>query len=161
MQHNAAPGPAQNGQRAALDAHRAAVLREAADVVGNDDDCECGGCDTCLPRKLADELRRLADEAATEKATPTGEATPADLTVYRASHDSIVMGLYTTAAEARKHCEAAERDAWDTPPTFAWTQDGEFGDAELTAWIGGKETETGYVVTALTVASKFDEEADA
>lgn len=44
-------------------ADRAAVLREAADFVGNDDDCDCGGCDTCVPNKLAIELRRLADEA--------------------------------------------------------------------------------------------------
>jgi hypothetical protein len=46
-----------------LDAYRAEVLREAADIVGNDDDCACGGCDTCVPRKLADQLRRMADEA--------------------------------------------------------------------------------------------------
>lgn len=40
MQHNAAPGPAQNGQRAALDAYRAEVrsdaFREAADAVEDD-----------------------------------------------------------------------------------------------------------------------------
>jgi hypothetical protein len=48
---------------AAADAYRAEVLREAADIVGNDDDCACGGCDTCVPRKLADQLRRMADEA--------------------------------------------------------------------------------------------------
>jgi hypothetical protein len=45
-------------------APRAEVLHEAADVVGNDDDCACGGCDSCVPRKLADQLRRMADEAA-------------------------------------------------------------------------------------------------
>ncbi|MFJ6487055.1 hypothetical protein [Streptomyces californicus] len=44
-------------------ADRAAVLREAADFVGNDDTCDCGGCDTCIPNRLADRLRRLADEA--------------------------------------------------------------------------------------------------
>jgi hypothetical protein len=52
----ALPEPA---NRAAI---RAAALREAADFVGNDDDCDCGGCDTCLPRKLAAELRRMAVE---------------------------------------------------------------------------------------------------
>jgi hypothetical protein len=55
-----------------LDAYRDEVLREAADVVDPNDDCECGGCDTCVPRKLADQLRRMAHEATTEKATPTG-----------------------------------------------------------------------------------------
>jgi hypothetical protein len=44
-------------------ATRAAVLREAANVVGNDDTCDCGGCDSCVPNKLAAELRRMADEA--------------------------------------------------------------------------------------------------
>ncbi|WP_282790860.1 hypothetical protein [Streptomyces sp. CC224B] len=44
-------------------ADRAAVLREAADYVGNDDTCTCGGCDTCVPNKLAAGLRRMADEA--------------------------------------------------------------------------------------------------
>lgn len=51
---------------------RAAALREAADYVGNDDDCECGGCDTCLPRKMAAELRRRADEATAEHHTVDG-----------------------------------------------------------------------------------------
>lgn len=41
---------------------RRAVLLEAADYVGNDDTCDCGGCDTCVPRKLADGLRRMAAE---------------------------------------------------------------------------------------------------
>lgn len=41
---------------------RAAALREAADFVGNDDDCDCGGCDSCVPNKLAAELRRMAAE---------------------------------------------------------------------------------------------------
>lgn len=61
-----APAPA---DRAAI---RAAALREAADYVGNDDDCECGGCDTCLPRKLAAELRRRADAASAEHHTVGG-----------------------------------------------------------------------------------------
>lgn len=46
-----------------LHADRAAVLREAADIVGNDDDCDCGGCDSCVPNARAAELRRMADEA--------------------------------------------------------------------------------------------------
>ncbi|KJK40250.1 hypothetical protein UK15_07830 [Streptomyces variegatus] len=42
---------------------RADVLREAADIVGNDDTCDCGGCDSCVPNARAAELRRMADEA--------------------------------------------------------------------------------------------------
>ncbi|MER5816839.1 hypothetical protein [Streptomyces californicus] len=58
-------------------ADRAAVLREAADFVGNDDTCDCGGCDTCIPRRLADRLRALAADAAAGVQPPTeGEAKP-------------------------------------------------------------------------------------
>lgn len=44
-------------------ATRAAHFREAADVVGNDDTCDCGGCDSCVPNKLAARLREMAEEA--------------------------------------------------------------------------------------------------
>ncbi|CAH9419563.1 hypothetical protein SGL43_06618 [Streptomyces globisporus] len=52
-------------------ADRATVLREAADFVGNDDDCDCGGCDSCIPNKLADGLRAMAGEAAAGVQPPT------------------------------------------------------------------------------------------
>jgi hypothetical protein len=58
-----------------VDAHRAEVLHEAAAFVGNDDTCDCGGCDTCIGRKLADGLRATAGEEASAQA-PT--ATPTD-----------------------------------------------------------------------------------
>ncbi|MFF9205102.1 hypothetical protein ACF1AE_25440 [Streptomyces sp. NPDC014986] len=85
------------------------------------------------------------------------------LTVYRASHDSIVMGLYLTAAEARKHCEAEERRSWPTGTTLAfdWIEDDEDGVAELTVVAGqNEESTTGYVVDTLEVAAAYDEEAD-
>jgi len=59
--------------RDAMDAHRAEVLLEAAAFVGNDDDCDCGGCDSCMPRKLADGLRSMAGEKAS---VPAPTATP-------------------------------------------------------------------------------------
>ena len=159
-----------------VDAHRAEVLAEgltgaerqfltfaldlAADRMANRGD-EFDADDEAALKSL----RRMADEAATEKATPTGEATPADLTVYRASHDSIVIGLYTTPTEARKHCEAEERHTWakGTDLVFDWIEDEEDDVAELvTVTEDGKtETVTGYVVTPLTVASKYDEEDNA
>src|SRR5690606_7416238 len=95
--------------------------------------------------------------------TTDGEREPAaPLTVFRASHDSIVMGLYTTAAEARKHCEAEERRAWAKHHelNFDWIVDEEDGVAEMTAFVGGEECTTGYVVTVLEVAAAYDEEAD-
>jgi hypothetical protein len=138
---------------AVRDAYRAEVLHQAADFVGNDDTCDCGGCDTCIPRKLADGLRAMA-----------GGAAPA-LTVYRAQHDSIVMGLYTTREAARAHCEAEERLSWPTGTTlsFSWVPDDPDEDdsvEELSVVAGqNEESTTGYVVTPLEVASEYDEEA--
>lgn len=40
----------------------AAGIREAASYIDNDDDCGCGGCDSCQPRAYAAELRRRADD---------------------------------------------------------------------------------------------------
>lgn len=81
------------------------------------------------------------------------------LTIYRASHDSIVMGLYTTRQAAYEHCVAHElRD--DPISPMAWEVD-EDGVAELVRWrIPDVATPTGFVVTPLTVASEYDEEAD-
>ena len=91
---------------------------------------------------------------------PHSEGPP--LTVFRAEHDSIVMGLYTTAAAAREHCEVEERRSWAKFEhlTFDWIEDEEDGVAEMTAFVGGEEFETGYVVTALEVASRYDPDAD-
>jgi hypothetical protein len=43
---------------------RAAGLLDAAAIVDNDDDCECGGCDTCVPRALARQIRDRAYDVA-------------------------------------------------------------------------------------------------
>ncbi|MFJ8023331.1 hypothetical protein [Streptomyces sp. NPDC096311] len=84
------------------------------------------------------------------------ETTP---TVYRASHDSIAMGLYITAAAAREHCETLMRR--ESPDiNLDWIEDEEDGVAEMTAWLGGEECTTGYVVTALAIASAYDPDAD-
>lgn len=56
-----------------LDAYRAEVLAEAAEFVGNDDDCDCGGCDSCVPRRLAARLRAMAAEKSSRDAA---NATP-------------------------------------------------------------------------------------
>ncbi|MFJ8145988.1 hypothetical protein ACIQ6R_13040 [Streptomyces sp. NPDC096048] len=103
-------------------------------------------------------LRRLLDAEAR-----VAELEAAQGTVYRASHDSIPMGLYRTAAEARKHCETDERRSWLTGTTlsFDWIEDEEDGVAELVATAGqNEESTTNYVVEALEVASEYDPEAD-
>lgn len=81
-------------------------------------------------------------------------------TAYRASHDSIVMGLYTTAAEARTHCETEMRR--DTPPSLEldWIEDSEDDNAELVVVCSEGGRWTGYVVTPLEIAAAYDEEAD-
>lgn len=106
--------------------------------------------------KMADKLRRGAARKNNLLGAP-------ELTVYRAQHDSIVMGLYTTAAAARAHCEGAERSSWPTGTnlTFDWIEDEEDGVVEMTVFAGqNDESTTGYVVTPLTVAAAYDEEAD-
>jgi hypothetical protein len=88
------------------------------------------------------------------------DATVGDITVFRASHESIVFGLYTNAAAARAHCTDLLRREWPTS-VLDWIEDEEDGVAELVATSpDGEETATGYVVTALTAASAYDEEAD-
>jgi hypothetical protein len=108
----ALPAPA---DRAAI---RAAVLREAADFVGNDDDCDCGGCDTCLPRKLAAELRRMADASGpggVAGETPQPDPAAEELTAEeaRALVDQMGLDLYRAqdAIEfARECCDIADRE---------------------------------------------------
>ncbi|MEW2250421.1 hypothetical protein AB0907_24140 [Streptomyces sp. NPDC006975] len=57
--------------RALLTASRAAAFHEAADAIDVDDECDCGGCDSCQPRKLAAMLR---ERAAALRSTPAADA---------------------------------------------------------------------------------------
>lgn len=90
------------------------------------------------------------------------------LTIYRASHDSIVMGLYTNREAARQHCEAnvrLEEPEGSIRHLSWWTEDVADDDAEYElhitpAEVGGLIRGTGYVVTPLDVASAYDEGAD-
>lgn len=96
----------------------------------------------------------------------------AELTVYRASHESIDMGLYTSPEAAREHCETVLRREYDesTKASLWWRgseeaedQDGEvelFAHVTPQGFDRGHTWRSGYVVTPLTVASAYDEEAD-
>ncbi|MFJ9754933.1 hypothetical protein [Streptomyces sp. NPDC101149] len=95
------------------------------------------------------------------------ELVAAPTTVYRASHDSIVMGLYTTREAAQQHCEANVRqeEPEGSIRHMSWSADDIGPDAEYELHItpaetGGLIRGTGYVVTPLEVASKYDEGAD-
>ncbi|MER7047763.1 hypothetical protein [Streptomyces jumonjinensis] len=148
---------------------RAEVLREAADALDAKvtdiralDRFEDGWGDTRGPGLMTaiTELRRMADKTAElekDTAPSRGESTPA--AVYRAWCNTVPLGLYATAAAARAHCEAHVRR--EIPgAALDWIEDEADGVAELVASFGEDERSTGYVVTALTVASEYDAEAD-
>lgn len=108
-----------------------------------------------VPFPLGDTLTPAVDWLIARVAELEAEPT----TVYRASHDAIVFGLYATAAPGREHCEVLVRREQATAE-LDWIEDEEDGVAELVATVDGIEWTTGYVVTALEVASAYDEEAD-
>jgi len=120
--------------------------------------------DALRARMAKDDLRLVLENTVTYAASlqaRVAELKAAPTTVYRASHDSIQMGLYLTAAAARAHCEAMERRAWaPKAPSFDWIEDEEEGIAELTVFVMGKEWQSGYVVTEVPVSAEYDEEAD-
>lgn len=87
------------------------------------------------------------------------------LTYYRASHESIVVGRYTTEAVARRRCETLLSDEHpaDTVLIYDWIGDESEPDDpwELTVQInGGDEQPTGYVVQPLRVEAEFDPDAE-
>ncbi|RMB85590.1 hypothetical protein [Streptomyces shenzhenensis] len=123
-------------------------------------DAEPWPCPTVAALVPVDGITR---RIAPTQAHVTDDAEAPTLTVFRAQHDLIVMGHYTTDAEARKHCEAEERRSWltGTNLAFDWIEDEEDGVAELTIVAGqNEESTTGYVVTSLEIASEYDEGAD-
>lgn len=92
------------------------------------------------------------------------ESEVADLTVYRAGfagHD-IPLGTYRTREAARAHCEAFARREEPYAQQLAWyPETGDEDSAEgLFVVVAGAESDSGYLVTPVTVASMYDEEAE-
>jgi len=114
--------------------------------------------------------RHTTNEALDDAVRALRETQAAPVTVYRASHDSIVMGRYTTREVAREHCETVlRREIGDTAGDLVWIpDDGSDGSAEELSIFGPGvdedgvpyDTATGYVVTPLEVAAAYDEGAD-
>ncbi|MFJ7422714.1 hypothetical protein ACIQXD_29545 [Streptomyces uncialis] len=103
--------------------------------------------------------RFFGGEQSIAEAESARPAPSESLTVYRASHDSIVMGLYTTREAAREHCEAYVRR--EIPGAAVdWIEDEDDGVDELAAAFGEDERSTGHTVMALEVAARYDSEAD-
>ncbi|WP_328846160.1 hypothetical protein [Streptomyces sp. NBC_00258] len=102
-------------------------------------------------------VRRSVDAQFPKVAEFLAEEPP--LTVYRASHDAIVLGRYRNKDAARLHCDTLMLREKPTA-VLDWIEDDEDGIDELVATVGRKEIVTGYIVTALEIASEYDAEAD-
>ncbi|MFD3654372.1 hypothetical protein [Streptomyces sp. NPDC058620] len=84
---------------------------------------------------------------------------------YRVEHDSIVAGLYTTAAAAQQHCEALVSREYPASVAvlFEWCvdeEDTELPGLELDVQVDGRHVSTGYTVTPLEIATAYDPDAD-
>ncbi|MFI6530468.1 hypothetical protein [Streptomyces uncialis] len=115
-------------------------------------DAESGRADEAVRQFLAGEQPIAEAENAPSAAEP--------LTVYRASHDSIPMGLYTSRAAARAHCEAYVRRELGDTVFLGWVPDDDSEQAPEELSAGHDIEPTGYVVTPLEVAAAYDGEAD-
>ncbi|HSE05916.1 MAG TPA: hypothetical protein VLK35_17340 [Methylomirabilota bacterium] len=111
------------------------------------------------------EAERHSTNEALDDAVQALRAVPK--TVFRASHDSIVMGHYTTREAAQAHCEAKvqEEEPEGSILHLSWSADDIGPDAEYELHItptrtGGLIRGTGYVVTPVEVASAYDPDAD-
>ncbi|MEU1800808.1 hypothetical protein [Streptomyces sp. NPDC019937] len=93
--------------------------------------------------------------------TRAGSGQPTELIIYHAAyeHEKDPLGTYTNPTAARAHCEAHVRREQPTA-SLDWIEDEEDGVAELVATVDGEESPTGYLVTEVTVASEYVEEAD-
>jgi hypothetical protein len=136
-----------------VNAHRAEILREAAGIVLR---AFHGEPFLNYPPDFADLLR----EKAAEKSSPAAADTAPALMIYRASHDSIVMGHYTTREEARKHCETVLRREIGDSVWIGWVPDHGGDDAEEELCFSEEVLCSGYVVTPLEVAAAYDEDGD-
>ncbi|MER6598931.1 hypothetical protein [Streptomyces parvus] len=97
----------------------------------------------------------------------TAAQAPPARTVYRAEHETIHVGHYTTETAARRHCEAlvSNEHPADRALLYTWASLGDDGDSdepyELVVQVdGGLQDFTGYVVVPLDVADAYDPDAE-
>ncbi|WP_406420866.1 hypothetical protein [Streptomyces sp. NBC_00842] len=91
-----------------------------------------------------------------------GDRAPS-LTIYRAEHDTIVAGLYTTSEAAQQHCEALVSREYPASVSvfFEWCADeSDPAGLELDVCVDDERFPTGYTVTPLEVATVYDPDAD-
>lgn len=94
-------------------------------------------------------------------------STPAPAIVFRAAHDWIVLGLYSTREAAQAHCEAAvqQEEPAGSIRHMSWVADDVGPEAEYELHItpvgtGELIRGTGYLVTPLEVAAAYDPDAE-
>jgi hypothetical protein len=112
-------------------------------------------------------VRPVDEDPIPYQQTEAADAAGPEVTVYRASHDSIVMGLYTAREAAMDHVHAvlANEEGCDVTARVIWRADDPEADEPVwECWLFDSDMAddepTGYVVTPLEVASAYDEEAD-
>ncbi|MFE3471154.1 hypothetical protein ACFXOI_05620 [Streptomyces bacillaris] len=85
-------------------------------------------------------------------------------TVYRAEHETIPLGTYTTEDAARAHAEAEQSLSYGPEHTvlFDWVRDEEDEEfSELTVEVdGGQPQFTGYVVVPVLAEATYDPDAE-
>ncbi|MYV56481.1 hypothetical protein [Streptomyces sp. SID3212] len=85
---------------------RATSFLEAADVISNDDDCGCGGCDSCIANKLAATLREVAaggEEKNTSGTSPEAAFTPVDPVLALIIADALYAYQSVAQTETLRH----------------------------------------------------------
>lgn len=87
-------------------------------------------------------------------------AIPPELTVYRASHETLPLGHYLNRAAARRHCEVLMRREVGAEAFLGWVPDHGGDDAPEELCLGRDVECTGYIVTPLMATSEYDEEDD-
>ncbi|MGY0064234.1 hypothetical protein ACWY4P_48715 [Streptomyces sp. LZ34] len=91
----------------------------------------------------------------------TAAEAPPELTIYRAEagHRRFALDLYTNREAARAHCEAYARRE-PCHQQLAWHPDPANAAVEALFVVAGEVSDTGFTVTAVTVASEYGGEAD-
>jgi hypothetical protein len=122
---------------------------------------------------LVSEVNRLRRELEGEQAahaktvdaweTVLGLADGESLTVWRAAHDTIPLGLYLTRATAEEHCTTSWKRAVPGRPNVCWVPDS--GDEDAPADLCYPDDDhdvvcTGYTVEPVTIASAFDPDGE-
>ncbi|MBK3561010.1 hypothetical protein JHN55_31660 [Streptomyces sp. MBT56] len=136
-----------------------ARLLDGLDELGEAVVCEDLGEIAAWADALAS-LAHIDDDLGVTTAQPAAAHTD-----YRAQHEGIPLGLYTTEAEARQHCQGWLSQDYPADRSLIFTWIGDEDDPEepyeLAVQVdGGDEELTGYVVVPLTVAAAYDPDAE-